>query len=151
MRFLEKNHRVADGERIELLLILAGAALLLIGSRFAVILEWLPGCPLRSLLGLPCPGCGLGHAALHALHFDVGGVLASNPLSLLVAPYILYRAVTAAFGLVAGVRIVSGWPRWWTRGYQAALVALWCLLGLVRTATFLWPGVNPSGWGMPGP
>ncbi len=41
-------------------LLLAAAALIL--SRLGAEMSWLPDCPVRTLTGLLCPGCGTGRA-----------------------------------------------------------------------------------------
>lgn len=46
-------------------------------------LAWLvlrPGCPLRNLTGIPCPGCGMSRAWLALLRLDVGSALAYHPM-----------------------------------------------------------------------
>ena len=59
------------------LVALACVALSPWASRFA---ESLPGCPLKSLAGLPCPTCGAGRATLALAALDPLAALAANPL-----------------------------------------------------------------------
>ncbi len=42
-------------------------------------------CPLRTLTGIPCPGCGLTTAAVDLVAGDVVGAGAANPVILLLA------------------------------------------------------------------
>jgi hypothetical protein len=46
-------------------------------------------CPSESLLGLPCPGCGLTRAALLLLSGRISDSLAMNPMLFLVFGYIV--------------------------------------------------------------
>ncbi len=39
-------------------------------------------CPFRLLTGLPCPGCGMGHALVFALRGDFSGSWRFHPLGL---------------------------------------------------------------------
>lgn len=45
-----------------------------------------PPCLFRSITGVPCPGCGLTHAAHLLLHGDWTGAWSANPLALFVVP-----------------------------------------------------------------
>ena len=39
-------------------------------------------CPFRLLTGLPCPGCGMGHALVYALRGDFAASFHSHPLGI---------------------------------------------------------------------
>lgn len=41
-------------------------------------------CPIRSLFGIPCPACGISHAALAVLHLEVIDAWRYNPLIFLL-------------------------------------------------------------------
>jgi hypothetical protein len=45
-----------------------------------------PFCPTASLLGVPCPGCGLTRATLALLHGNVSRALELHPLVFLLVP-----------------------------------------------------------------
>lgn len=71
------------------------AAGLLVGAAAAV--AWQPGCPLRSLTGLKCPGCGSGRA--------LGALVGGN-----VIQAIYWNAMLGP--LVVGL-VVAGWQKPW--------------------------------------
>jgi len=78
---------------------------------------WLPGCPLRAVTGVPCPGCGMTRALLLLVQLRFEAAWVAHP----AAP-----GVVAAM-LVWGIRP----PRWSPRlrdGLAAAALA--ALLGL---------------------
>jgi hypothetical protein len=75
---------------------------------------WLPKCPLHSLTGWHCPGCGTTRACHALLHGELARAWACNPLLVVAAP------VALAF---------STWSRWrhgreWTTGISWRWLAL---------------------------
>lgn len=68
---------------------------------FAILLE-APLCPTATLLGIPCPGCGLTRATFALLHGDLHGALRLHPLSPLLTPLFVGALLTAALGYIAG-------------------------------------------------
>ena len=67
--------------------------------------SWMPKCPVHTLTGLDCPGCG-SQRALHALlHGDLNGVVNANAILLLFLPLI------ATLGL--GELNRKRWPRFY--------------------------------------
>jgi uncharacterized protein DUF2752 len=58
-------------------------------------------CPFRLVTGLPCPGCGMGHALVFALHGDFAGSLHSHPLGM---PLLLLWTAWLGWGLVNSAR-----------------------------------------------
>ena len=50
---------------------------------------WLPGCPISSLTGYDCLGCGLNRAAIALLSGDIEGALSFNPLIFVYVPLII--------------------------------------------------------------
>ena len=54
-------------------------------------------CPVRLLTGIPCPGCGMGHALVFALRGDFGGSWHSHPLGM---PLLLLWTAWLGWGLV---------------------------------------------------
>jgi hypothetical protein len=96
----------------------------------------LPACPLKSLTGVPCPGCGTTRAALALAHFDFAAAFAVSPLAAAAWCGLI------AGGLLAGALALTGrpvpsWPRFGRRGeiawrvaVVAALAANWVYLVL---------------------
>ena len=49
-----------------------------LGAAVGLSLLW--GCPIRQLLGIGCPLCGISRAMLRALRLDLAGAFALHPL-----------------------------------------------------------------------
>lgn len=88
-------HGLAVAPRLELAL--QGAIALTI----AVVLfrvdpaqaDWLPSCPLHSLTGLFCPGCGSTRAIHQLLHGRWGQAFGLNPLLVLSLPLLAWALI----------------------------------------------------------
>ena len=85
----------------------------------ALVIGWLPvnvvpGCPLRSITGVPCPLCGSTRGVVAAVHGHVGHALELNPASLLV----LGLAALLAIGWLLGWRV------------QRIRIPVWCVVAL---------------------
>ena len=77
-------------------------------------------CPIRHLLGIPCPGCGITRALISALLLDFGGAFAYHPLWIMTPIIILYILCDGRlFGKIADRIIISL--------TCAAFVAVWVL------------------------
>jgi hypothetical protein len=102
------------------------------GSFAAVVALELPLCPTATLLGVPCPGCGLTRATLRLLHADLTGALALHPLSPALAPLIAWLGSKAALDYIglgsAQRRAVSARAARLTSAFGFTLLAL--LLGV---------------------
>lgn len=54
------------------------AFLVLCGGILLAVYLLEPPCPIRVLLGFPCPGCGMTRAYLSLLRLDIGGAFSCN-------------------------------------------------------------------------
>jgi hypothetical protein len=59
-------------------------------------------CPFRMVTGIPCPGCGMGHALFFALRGDFAGSFRSHPLGI---PLLVLWTAWLAWG---GVNLIRG-------------------------------------------
>jgi hypothetical protein len=85
----------------------------ILASIFAGIVAFrLPFCPLASVLGVPCPGCGLTRATLALAHGDLGHALELHPLVLVLAPLFIWAMSSAAIGYVRGPRAARPMRHW---------------------------------------
>lgn len=72
---------------------------------FAGIVTYrLPFCPLASVFGVPCPGCGLTRATLALAHGELVHALELHPLVPVLAPLFVWAMSRAAFDYVRGPR-----------------------------------------------
>jgi hypothetical protein len=77
-------------------------------------------CPLRRLIGLPCPSCGGTHVALALARGDVPTAFALNPL-LTTAACLL--ALWIAYGMLA--TLIPAWRRQWVFTEQEKRALRW--------------------------
>ncbi len=95
-----------------------------------------PFCPLRFLLGIPCPGCGMTRALAHLARGEWRPALALHPLAPLVAAELAMGWAAAGLALA---RRAAGRLRAWVPPILAADAALLVALWAGRLATGTWP------------
>ena len=78
------------------------AALVVLSPLARKLAGGLPACPLKTVSGVPCPGCGSTRAALALSELDLPAALAMNPLA--TAAWV----VLVGGGLLAGALALSG-------------------------------------------
>lgn len=108
-----------------LVLFLACAGLLVL------VLRLLNGfCMLRTLTGIPCPGCGMTRAVLSALHGDFGAAFAYHPLwvTLPLLAWLVFRSVFPQYCEAMIDRLHAHFPRITQAGYRRAETILSVLL-----------------------
>lgn len=80
----------------------SAALILVIGLHLLLTTAGLPSftCPLRSVTGLLCPGCGVSRGIICLVHGDLQEAMAAHPF----APYFLMLGALAGLALVLGRR-----------------------------------------------
>lgn len=86
-------------------------------------------CPIWSLTGLYCPGCGVSRMCLRLLRLDLAGALRANGLLLVTTPLLggLLLARLARY-VSRGRRDTPRWEEWSWR----SLAVVFVLYGLLR-------------------
>lgn len=102
-----------------------------IACAFAGIVSFrLPFCPLASVFGVPCPGCGLTRATLALAHGELRHALQLHPLVLALAPLFIWAMSSAAFSYVRGPRPARPLRRWLSSRAVTVLASLLMLATL---------------------
>ena len=111
-------------QRLQKLLLWAGL-ILGIGLAYALFCLWtgfaIP-CPIRTVTGLLCPGCGVTRMCLALLRLDFVGAWSANPGLLMLVP------VLAFFLGRLGWRYVKSGSTRLTKGEN---VLVWCMVGVM--------------------
>lgn len=83
-------------------------------------------CPLRTLTGVPCPGCGLTTGAVALSHGDFGAAFAANPVILGVGATAVLAMALLPLRAFGALPPPAPWPARWRRhtGWGIALLAL---------------------------
>ena len=77
-------------------LIAAGLTYALICAIFGIGIP----CPIRSITGFKCPGCGVSRMAISLLRLDFASAWNANPVILLMVPFGVYIAVKMSISYV---------------------------------------------------
>jgi len=91
-----------------------------LGVDLLEFLDWLPVCVFRSWTGIPCPGCGMGHALIHLSQFEWTAAVGANP----AAPFLAVAMLVGAFQQIPD-RAVCGMNPVLVTLCLAMLVAAW--------------------------
>lgn len=79
------------------------AALVSAGLLYSVVCTALGAgipCPIKSITGLECPGCGVSRMCISLLQLDFASAWKANPAVLLLLPFFLYIAVRLGISYV---------------------------------------------------
>ena len=95
-------------------------------------------CTIRSITGLPCPGCGLTRALLQFLRGDLAGAWAMHPLFWLAVPVL---AVILTFMIRDPAKLYS---RKATTAW-IGVAALFIIVYLIRMV-LIFPNTEPLTW-----
>lgn len=95
----------------------------------------LPACPIQTLAGLPCPGCGTTRSALALGRLDVAAALAASPLATLAWIGLVVGGVVAGAAALLGRPFRE--PSWdWPLSARLGV----CVVIAVNWLYLLWAG-----------
>jgi hypothetical protein len=94
----------------------------------AAVLAGFPLCPVGSLAGVPCPGCGLGRAAIALVRGEWAEALSLHPAAPIALPALFALATAQATAAIAQKH---------ARALSRAAAALLVLLVAIWLARFL--------------
>lgn len=97
----------------------------------------LPPCPLRSLTGLPCPGCGAGRCITALLDGDLGAAVGANALVPIAMVLLLWSGL-AALAARSGRRL---WDPLRANGAPVVVAVTVTTFGVLRLLPW-----QPVGW-----
>ncbi len=89
--------------------------------------KWFPSCPVYSLAGVYCPGCGSLRALHQLLHGNFTGALAMNPLMVLSLPFLGALFLRPSFG-----------HKVWVPWFCFVVLILYCVLRNIPLLPFTW-------------
>lgn len=89
-----------------------------------------PLCPSKSMLGIPCPGCGLTRATEALMTGDVSAMLRLHPMAPFLTPVAVFsviRASAISAGLMKSSRLdpLGRLPNWFWVSALVVLLGLW--------------------------
>ena len=125
MRAAFRRFSSSNAARV-LLAVAIVAACVALAHAFGVTL-----CPMKRLLGVPCPTCGTTRAFAALFRGDVLGAVARQPL--VMSCCLLGLPVLLALGIVVGRRKLSDL---WTAAFRSAV--FWCLAAAAVLANWIY-------------
>ena len=123
-----KRNSIAPRAKAAILLVAAGAALLVLFLFDPASVRIYPPCPFHALTGLNCPGCGSLRASHALLHGEFQRALALNPL------------MVAALPVLVILRLKPSWAYSPKVAWLAAVTLI--AYGIVRNCA-IWPFLPP--------
>lgn len=89
-----------------------------------------PLCPMKHMLGIPCPGCGLTRATESLVTGDVGAALAFHPLVPLILPMVAWmvvRLTLVSAGLLSRDSFdpLNKLPKWFWVAFVVVMLGVW--------------------------
>jgi hypothetical protein len=117
--------RFLDSRRVVRALIPVAILALLVASDFLL-------CPIKLVLGFPCPGCGVTRATFSLLTGDLSAALHHHPLVWLITPLVLWtlgRITLVSAGLVSPTSYdpVDRLPKWFWWMAMMVLLGVWVI------------------------
>ena len=94
---------------------------------FVLLSPWIPHlCLMRTLLHLPCPGCGVTSSLRALLHLRPLAAWQANPAGIMLGLFLLLQAVRSFRTLlVPSLPLRPAWPSFKLRWVTAALFLVW--------------------------
>ena len=89
-------------------------------------------CPMRTLTGYSCPGCGSQRAIHQLLHGNIGAAFWLNPLLLLTLPILIYAFGQKAYNYIFNTQFRVGifYNNYFIYGYFGLAILYWVLRNL---------------------
>jgi hypothetical protein len=84
-------------------------------------------CLTQTLIGIPCPGCGITHALLALMRFDLRGSCNANPAGFALALLFVFQMFVRPLAILVPEtsRNISRAGRWFSSATVFALMVVW--------------------------
>lgn len=89
-------------------------------------------CPLKTVTGYHCPGCGSQRAIHQLLHLNIYSAFRLNPLMVLSLPLIIYALGLKVYNYIfrSQYRVGLFYSKWFIYGYFGFALLYWVLRNL---------------------
>ncbi|NIR30903.1 MAG: DUF2752 domain-containing protein [Gammaproteobacteria bacterium] len=89
-------------------------------------------CPIKLVLGFPCPGCGVTRATFALFHLDVAEALRLHPLVWLISPLVAWtlgRITLVSAGVISQGSFdpIDRLPKWFWWAAVVLLLGVWVI------------------------